>query len=353
MAIVPIEIFCIGHSNSAPIESAISLLNKKQDVFNYKLLRNEEFDIYSGDSENRYTTTEIFSLFDQVIPKLKGFHPYIIGVVDRRLDGKMFGNLFSSMQESDNKQLTGKSITSLYEIKEILDQIPLDVYLIFELLSFSIRFVIGRSLIHDERRLCVFDRKINKRDIIDITKRGEFCPICHERISRLLDNDQMIAINRIIEIISIISKAENPKKVFDNKMKIIKGNSPKIFLSHSSNDSNFVERLAKDLVNKDYRVWFDKWEIKISDNIVQKINLGISESDYLALIISKSSVESPWVINEWSSMVITAITEKNAKIIPVLIEDCNVPPLLRPYKYADFRDMNNYEQSFEQLLNAI
>jgi len=37
-------------------------------------------------------------------------------------------------------------------------------------------------------------------------------------------------------------------------------------------------------------------------------------------------------------MVITAITEKKAKIIPVLIEDCNVPPLLRPYKYADFRD---------------
>lgn len=159
MANVPIEIFCVGHSNNVPIENAISLLNKKQDVFNYKLLRNKELETYSGEIENRYTTTEIFSLSDQVIPKLKGFHPYIIGVVERRLDGKTFGNLFSSMQESDSKQLTGKAITSLYEIKEILDQIPLDVYLTFELLSFSIRFVIGRSLIHDERRMCVFDRK--------------------------------------------------------------------------------------------------------------------------------------------------------------------------------------------------
>jgi hypothetical protein len=136
-------------------------------------------------------------------------------------------------------------------------------------------------------------------------------------------------------------------------MKNIKGNSKNFFLSHSTNDKNFVERLAKDLVKRDYRVWFDKWEIKIGDNIVQKINSGISESDYLALIISKSSVESDWVITEWTSVAITAITEKKAKIFPILIEDCNVPPLLRPFKYADFIDMNNYEQSFEELSNAI
>ena len=353
MAIVPIEIFCVGHGNNVPIKNAISLLNKKQDVFIYKLLQNQEFETYSGEIENRYTTTEIFTLFDRVIPKLKGFHPYIIGIVERQLDGKRFGNLFSSMQESDNKQLTGKAIASLYEIKEILDQIPLDVYLIFELLSFSIRFVIGRGLIHDERRMCVFDRKIDKRDIIDIMKKGEFCPICHERISGLLDNDQMIAINRIIDIISVISKSENPEKDFDDQMRIIKGNTPKIFLSHSSNDKNFVEKLAKDLVKWDYRVWFDKWEIKIGDNIVQKIDSGISESDYLALIISKSSVESDWVNTEWTSMAITAMNEKKAKIFPILIEDCNIPSLLRPFKYADFRDMNNYEQSFKELSNAI
>lgn len=59
--------------------------------------------------------------------------------------------------------------------------------------------------------------KIDKRDILDIMKGGEFCPICHERISRLLDNDQMIAINRIIDIIRIISTAENPEKMFDDK----------------------------------------------------------------------------------------------------------------------------------------
>lgn len=353
MAIVPVEILCVGHNDIASIEDAISLLNKQQDVFIYSLLRNEECEIYIGDSENRYTTTEIYRLFDNILLKLKGYHPHVIGVAKRRLDGKKLGNLFGSMQESDNNHLTGNAITSLHGIKQILHPIPLDVYLIFEFLSFAIRFVAGRGLIHDDRRTCIFDKKIFKPDIIEIMKSGKFCEYCQKRVSILLDNDQMIAINRVISIISDICDSEDPEKAFENQMRIIKGNMPKIFLSHSSDDNDFVERLANNLVNNGCRVWFDKWEIKIADNIVERINSGIGESDYFALIISKSSVESPWVMNEWTSMFIQAVNEKKAKILPIVIEACEVPPILRPYKYADFRDPNNYKFSFEELLNAV
>ena len=172
MAIVPIELLCVGQNDIAPIENAISLLNKQQDVFNYSLLRNDKCELYLGESEDRYTTTEIYRLFDNVIPGLKGYHPHVIGVVTRRLDGKKFANLFGSMQESGNKQLTGKAITSLWGIKQILQSIPLEVYLTFEFLSFAIRFVVGRGLIHDERRACIFDRKIYKPDIIMVMQRG-------------------------------------------------------------------------------------------------------------------------------------------------------------------------------------
>lgn len=353
MAILPIEILCIGHNDIAPIENAISLLNKKQDVFNYSLLRNDKCKLYIGKSENRYTTTEIYGLFDNILRKLKGYHPHAIGVTKRRLYGKKLGNLFGSMQESDNNQLTGKAITSLHGIKQILQSIPLDVYLTFEFLSFAIRFVGGRGLIHDDRQICIFDKKIYKPDIIEVMKSGKFCEYCQKQVSILLDNDQMIAINWIISIISNICDSENPEKAFENQMRIIKGNMPRIFLSHSSKDKNFVERLANDLVNNDCRVWFDRWEIKIGDNIVERINSGIGESDYMAFVISKSSVESQWVMNEWTSMFIQAVNEKKAKILPILIEDCEVPPILRPYKCADIREPDNYKSSFQELLNAI
>ena len=58
-------------------------------------------------------------------------------------------------------------------------------------------------------------------------------------------------------------------------------------------------------------------------------------------------------MNEWTSMFIQAVNEKKARILPILIEDCEIPPLLRPYRYVDFRDPDNYHLSFEKLLNAI
>lgn len=40
-----------------------------------------------------------------------------------------------------------------------------------------------------------------------------------------------------------------------------------IFLSHTSLDKPFVEKLAKDLKRIGINVWFDKWEIKIGESI--------------------------------------------------------------------------------------
>ena len=216
MAIVPVEIFCIAHDNIIPIEKAILVLNKKQDAFRYNLLRNDECESFLGLKKNRFTTTEIYTKFEKTIPSLKGYHPYIIGVVEPRLDGEKSGNLFGSMQESDNKQLTGKAIVSIWKVDQILQPIPLEVYLIFEFLSFSIGFVAGHGLIHSEGEFCMFDKKNNKFDIIEIMQKGKFCTSCSREMSRILDNDQMIAINQIINIISNISKSEEPKKVFDS-----------------------------------------------------------------------------------------------------------------------------------------
>jgi len=352
MAIVPIEIICLGNIDISPIKNSITLLNKEQDVFIYSLLKNDECESFFEDSRKNCTTAEIYNLFDNAIPLLKGYHPFIIGVVDCRLTGKeLKGNLYGAVQEDDNKQLTGKAITSIWKINAINHSIPVDVYLVFEFLSLAIRFVLGQGLIHDERRICIFDK--HKIDIIEYMKKINICDSCLKRISTLLDNDQIIAIKQITSILGNICRSKDSKMAFMKQMKIIESHMPKIFLSHSSNDKKFVEQLAEDLSNNGCRVWFDKWEIKIGDNIIDKINNGISESDYLALIISKSSIKSPWVNIEWTPMFIHAIEEKKAKILPILIDDCEIPLLLRPYKYADFRHPNNHEQSFEELLNSI
>lgn len=125
----------------------------------------------------------------------------------------------------------------------------------------------------------------------------------------------------------------------------------KIFLSHSRKDKEFVEKVAGRLTNDEYSVWYDDWEIKIGDSIVQKINDGISRSDFLIVILSKNSVNSKWVAEEMNAATIKNIEAKGAFILPVLLEKCKIPALLSDKKYADFT--KGFEKAYGGLIDAM
>lgn len=125
----------------------------------------------------------------------------------------------------------------------------------------------------------------------------------------------------------------------------------KIFLSHSSQDKPFVEKLANDIKKLNIDVWLDKWEIKVGDSLISKISSGLSESDYFILVMSPHSVISEWVQKEFSYALIEEIESKSIKILPILLDNCEIPTLLRDKLFADFRE--NYDSGFEVLKNAL
>lgn len=131
----------------------------------------------------------------------------------------------------------------------------------------------------------------------------------------------------------------------------MKNYPPKLFLSHSSADKEFVDRLAMELHNKDLRIWYDKWEIKVGDSIVDRINEGLGAADHLVIVLSQASVASPWVREELNAATIRRIKEGGAYILPVLIQPCEIPPLLSHLRYADFQA--SWETGLHDLLAAI
>ena len=352
MAKLPIELIPVGGASVKPLERIVTLLNKSQDAFEFSVLSDEIAFQFKGATNYCFTTSEIHDQLSSLKKRIKGYHPHLIGIVDRRLDGKKFGNLFGSLKQ-ENAQLEGMAIFSLYQIPNILEKIPIDIYSIFEILSFSIRFLHGEGLIHDERRNCVFDRKVKKLEIVEAIKVGKFCNTCEEFIKKILDEDQEIAVERIFRLIKDIANSHDPDTLWNAELERISKSIPRIFLCHSSRDKEFVRRIANDLVNRNCRVWFDEWDIKIGDNIVQKINEGLKEADYLAVVVSLSAMNSVWVNNELSSKLIMTAEKKKATILPLLIEDCDIPPLLRPLKYADFRNEDEYQNSLDMVLKTV
>lgn len=124
-----------------------------------------------------------------------------------------------------------------------------------------------------------------------------------------------------------------------------------VFISYSSKDKEFAEKLASDLKNMGIGVWFDKWEIKIGDSIVEKINQGIKTNDYLAIVLSAASVNSNWVKKELNSGVFKEIERNSVFVLPVLYKKCEIPELLKEKKYANF--LNNYEEGLKEILLTI
>ena len=58
-----------------------------------------------------------------------------------------------------------------------------------------------------------------------------------------------------------------------------------IFLSHTHADKSFVRRLASDLKTRGVKVWLDEWELGVGDSLTQRIQAGILEAGYLALVL--------------------------------------------------------------------
>ena len=127
--------------------------------------------------------------------------------------------------------------------------------------------------------------------------------------------------------------------------------SAKIFLSHSSNDKQFVRRLAEDLKGRDVPVWLDEWELKIGDSLATKIQQGIQESGWLAVILSKNSVTSSWVTVELNAGLATELEKKQVFVLPILIEDCDIPLFLKDKLFADFR--KDYQGGLTALLRRL
>lgn len=126
-----------------------------------------------------------------------------------------------------------------------------------------------------------------------------------------------------------------------------------IFLSHNRADKPFVRRLAQDLQAAGVRVWLDEAELNIGDSLIEKLPQGINAMAFFAVVLSKSSVQSRWVQEELSMAMSQQIGTGQAKVLPLVLDDCDVPGFLQDKVYADFRVPERYQEELAKVLRAL
>lgn len=125
----------------------------------------------------------------------------------------------------------------------------------------------------------------------------------------------------------------------------------KVFIIHSSDDKNFVSKLGADLVKNEIPIWISDWEIKVGDNIVEKIEDGIRNASLAIVVVSAKSNESIWCKKEVSISLTREIQSENVFILPIRIDDVEMPIMLSDKNYADFT--KGYEEELKKVILSI
>jgi hypothetical protein len=170
-----------------------------------------------------------------------------------------------------------------------------------------------------------------------------------------IDEDIIRCPNTDLEGFTLIDNKKNiGNEIVDNINSVGLRKTPTVFISHAGEDKDrFVIEFAKKLRQSGVDAWFDKWEMLPGDSIVDKIfNDGLKNASAVIIIVSNNSINKPWVNAELNAAVVKRINGE-CKIIPIIIDDCNVPEVLRSTLWLTVSDLDEYEDVLQRVIAAV
>lgn len=127
-----------------------------------------------------------------------------------------------------------------------------------------------------------------------------------------------------------------------------------VFISHSTADKErFVHHLVTRLCESGIDVWYDDWELLPGDSLIEKIfEYGLKEASEFIVVLSSNSIESKWVKEELHNATVSKIAGK-CKIIPIILDDVEVPNSLADIIHIKIQDETNCDSEIKQIIDSI
>jgi len=143
------------------------------------------------------------------------------------------------------------------------------------------------------------------------------------------------------------------------------------FISYSTKDQEFAERLYNDLQGDGVRCWFAPHDIHGGRKLHEQLDEAIRLHDKLLLVLSEASMNSPWVKTEIANARAREDREKKQMLFPITLapfEDVKKWELfdadrgidsareIREYFIPDFsnwKDHDSYQKAFQRLVKDL
>jgi len=135
------------------------------------------------------------------------------------------------------------------------------------------------------------------------------------------------------------------------------------FISYSTKDQEFCERLHEDLVAAGIRCWFAPDNLTIGDRFRDPIETALRSHDKVLVVLSANSLDSSWVRSEVEGAFDRENRESKLVLFPLRIDDAVVDTsqswaadIRRQRHIGDFsgwRDREGYRRAFDRLLRDL
>jgi len=113
------------------------------------------------------------------------------------------------------------------------------------------------------------------------------------------------------------------------------------FLSYSRQNKDFALKLAKELKSSGFPVWIDQLDIPTGARWDDELEKALKDCEIFMVILTPASSASDNVKDE-----IGYAIDTNKRILPILLENADVPLRLRRFQYVDFSN-KSYEEGVE------
>lgn len=130
-----------------------------------------------------------------------------------------------------------------------------------------------------------------------------------------------------------------------------------VFISHASEDKDTIVRaLAERLDALQVRVWYDEFSLKVGDSLSSSIDLGLRESRFGIVVLSKAFLQKRWTEYEFRSLLSRQVNGERV-ILPiwhgVTKEEVKVYSLFLADIFALNTDTYSLEQIVAELVSVI
>ena len=135
------------------------------------------------------------------------------------------------------------------------------------------------------------------------------------------------------------------------------------FISYSSKNCEFTERLYADLQSKGVRCWFAPKDLKIGDPFRKRIDDAIRTHDKLLIVLSSDSVSSSWVEKEVETAFEKERQQNRIVLFPIRLDvavmetqEVWAADIRRTRHIGDFsawKDYDLYKKAFDRLIQDL